>query len=138
VMLVRLMASDRGLGNQQSLSPRAWYTADDGRTWFAGPGNKVVPFEHEGKQAYRCYVWTFDGGKTKFVSHLERLKPAVRARYGPQAEVEPWHLPPGAEEVKPPLTGDTGWIPEDSPQAAQLMIPTSPDGKGNLEAVVPR
>src|SRR5438093_6857424 len=58
--------------------PKAWYTIDDGRTWFADAANKVVPFEHQGKQAYRCYVWTCDGGKTKFVSHLERLSPQAR------------------------------------------------------------
>jgi hypothetical protein len=117
--------------------PLAWYTVDDGKTWFAGPGNKVTPFEHEGKTAVRCYLWTCDGGKTKFVSHLERLGPTMRNRYGPQAEVEPWKMPPGAEQVKLPNTGDTGWIGEEAPQASQIMIPRCPDGKGKLEAVLP-
>jgi hypothetical protein len=116
--------------------PQGWFTVDDGKTWFAAPGNKVAPFDHNGKPAYRCYVWTCDGGKTKFVSHLERLKPAARAKYGPQQEVEPWNLPPGAEEVKLPLSGDAGWIGEESPQASQIFMPRCPDGRGKLEAVL--
>src|SRR5213592_4495046 len=53
---------------------KSWYTVDDGRTWFADDAAKLVPFQHDGKPAYRCYVWSCDGGKTKFVSHLERVK----------------------------------------------------------------
>jgi hypothetical protein len=117
-------------------APKAWYTVDDGRSWFAGPGNKVCPFDHEGKTAYRCYVWSCDGGKTKFVSHLERLEPSMRHKYGPQAEVEPWKMPPGGEQVKLPGTGDSGWVGEESPQAAQIIVPRCPDGKGTLEAVL--
>jgi hypothetical protein len=129
------------LGNQaqdvtDTTAPMAWYTVDDGKTWFAASALKVAPFDHNGKQAYRCFVWTCDGGKTKFVSHLERLAPATRAKYGPQAEVQPWNLPPGAEEVKPPLTGDTGWISEASPQASAIFMPRCPDGKGKLDAVL--
>jgi hypothetical protein len=62
-------------GDQRPATRKSWYTIDDGRHWFADAMNKIVPFEHEGKQAYRCFVWTCDGGTTEFVSHLERLYP---------------------------------------------------------------
>ncbi|WP_428940046.1 hypothetical protein [Fontivita pretiosa] len=109
---------------------KSWYTVDDGKTWFADRADRIVPFQHQGKTAYRCYVWTADGGKTKFVSHLERLKPAVRAQYQDKDTIEPWQLIPGSEEVKPPLTGDSGWVDPASPQAMQIMTPRAPDGKG--------
>jgi hypothetical protein len=135
VGISRLWSSDGPMAGLEV--PKAWYTVDDGKTWFLGPGNKVVPFEHEGKMAVRCFVYTCDGGKTKFASHVERLDPAVRSKYGPQAEVEPWKLPRGAKQVKRSLTGDSGWISEESPQVGQVAIPRCPDGKGNLEAVLP-
>src|SRR5689334_11283784 len=53
---------------------KAWFTTDDGKTWFADDDNRLFPFDKDGKKAYRCYVWTCDGGKTKFVSHLERVR----------------------------------------------------------------
>src|SRR5262245_24765748 len=53
---------------------KSWYTVDDGKTWFPDRANRVSPFDHQGKTAYRCHVWTCDDGKTTFVSHLERLK----------------------------------------------------------------
>jgi hypothetical protein len=124
-------------GEPASGLQKSWYTTDDGRTWFAGPGNKVVPFEHQGKTAYRCYVWTCDGGKTKFVSHLERLNPTVRSRYGPQEQVEPWKLIPGAEQVKRPDTGGAGWVDAASPGAAAITKPICVAGKDEIPSPVP-
>ena len=108
--------------------PRSWYTVDDGETWFLDRANRISPFDHEGKKAYRCYVWTCDDGKTTFVSHLERIKDSVRAGLKGKEEVEPWELIPGSFEFKPPLTGDSGWIDASSPAAIGVQTPRCPNG----------
>ena len=122
-------------GQPARTDPKSWYTIDDGRTWFVDSANKVVPFEHQGKPAYRCFVWRC--GATKFVSHLERLNPAARGRYGPQDRVDPWKLPPGAEQVKRPLRGDVGWLDVDAPDAGEIQRPRCPGGGDELPTPVP-
>lgn len=49
---------------------KAFFTVDDGKTWFAAERDKVPPFKYEGKDAVRCYVVEMNG-KT-FVSYMER------------------------------------------------------------------
>jgi hypothetical protein len=109
--------------------PKSWYTADDGKSWFPDRANRVTPFDHDGKQAYRCYVWTCDEGKVTFVSHLERLKPSLRAALKGKETFNPIDLIPGSLEVKPPLTGDTGWIDTMSADALNVQTPKCPGGK---------
>jgi hypothetical protein len=106
-------------GGEEGVPPRppparAWTPVYDGQTRFADRDDQVVPFDHNGKPAYRCFVWTCDGGKTRFVSHLERLTAAGRQRAtagGAQARPLPMELFPGSREVKRPRTGDQGWVP---------------------------
>ena len=132
--------ADASRGARRSAAPQMWYTIDDGKTWFADVANKVVPYDHQGKQAHRCFVWTCDGGKTKFVSHLERLSATGRRAFVGKDRIDPLELVPGSEEVKQPLTGDDGgWMPGTSPQAQSLRIPQCPNGKGGTpEAVWPQ
>src|SRR2546422_10453637 len=54
----------------------AWFTDDDGKTWFADDVNRLTPFDHNGRQAVMCFVYTCDGGKTKFVLYLSRCSAA--------------------------------------------------------------
>ncbi|WP_428937941.1 hypothetical protein [Fontivita pretiosa] len=131
VLIAQLLSSDTGMAAPEGGSePKAWYTVDDGKTFFADSALKIPPFEHEGKIAYRCQVWTYDGGKTKFVSHLERYPEAVKKKLESMDRKDP-----GAVfelrmiEVKRPGTGDNGWVSIDSPAAAQIMTPQVPPGK---------
>lgn len=119
---------------------QAWFTVDDGQTWFADDAKLLPPFQHNGKTAYRCSVWTVDGGKTKFVSHLERLRPEAK-----QKAESMKNDPIGAAtelakiEVKLPLTGDKGWVDISSPNAPAIMRPKVPAGKGDdLQRVPPK
>jgi hypothetical protein len=133
-----------GGGRSEAPSPsgfgsgKAWYTDDDGRTWFADDAGRTSPFDHNGKQAYRCYVWTCDGGKSKFVSHLERLKPErlkeVQAG-GPNKRAD-FILPSMDLEVKPPLTGDHGWTGYSKPGAEAIRTPHTPPGQGGTPVAV--
>ena len=111
---------------------RAWYTTDDGRTWFADDANRVVPFDHNGVPAYRCYVWTCDAGTNQFVSHLERLSEQGRRSVAGSNRIDVLQLLPGTLEVKAPLTGDTGWVVTTSPQAEQIQTPRCAKDKSRV------
>ena len=125
----------------------AYYTADDGATWFADAAGKPSPFDHQGKPAYRVYVWKCPHGKT-FVSHLERLAPAAKKRLddmkarprvaqsGPSVEVEIAMLSRDLE-VKDPGTGDTGWVKPATPEGEKVTLLTCPDGGNDVEPVLP-
>jgi hypothetical protein len=120
-------------------APKDWYTIDDGRTFFADDISKFVPFQHNGKPAYHCAVWTCDDGKTKFVSHLERIPPEVKKMLdaaGPKKAMVLFD--PSTLEVKAPLTGDQGWVNIRTPQAEEIMKPKCPNGAtGTPKAVMP-
>ena len=54
-----LRLSGRGAG---AVAP-AFYTVDDGATWFEDDGEKLPPFQHEGKEAVRAHVFECSDGK---------------------------------------------------------------------------
>lgn len=103
----------------------AWFTTDDGKTWFADSAAKLSPFEHAGKLAYRCYVFTCDGGATKFVSHLERHPAGAHKALNKGAPFDPMRVV--SVEVKDPLTGEKGWTPQTNPRADVIKAPRCPD-----------
>lgn len=54
------------------LAPDQWfYTDDNGKTFFKDDTNKIVPFEHNGKQAYRADVFEGPDGQ-QFVGLIYR------------------------------------------------------------------
>src|SRR5271156_2802160 len=89
-----------------------FYTDDDGATWFTDNPGHIPPFDHNGKQAVRCNVFTA-GGKT-FVGYMRKVTPElaskIRANIGSSnAEVAAGTL------VKRP--GDKEWIPMSDPRS---------------------
>jgi hypothetical protein len=44
---------------------KACYTDDDGKTWFVDSAYKVVPFDHDGNQAFRALVFTYANASKK-------------------------------------------------------------------------
>ncbi len=125
-------------------SARSFYTVDDGKTWFSDGADKLPPFTHEGKTAYRCYVFTCDGGKTKFVSHLERYTPQgklqaeQRIKQGKTALPMMKRLSAGGLEIKKPGSGDSGWVMEGDAMTAEITMPKCPNGSTeNIQPVWP-
>lgn len=53
---------------------KAYYTTDDGATTFSDDFFKAYPFDHDGKPAYRAYMFQRSSGK-QFVGYLERYTP---------------------------------------------------------------
>jgi hypothetical protein len=133
-------------GGTPAIATTAYYTIDDGATWFEDDINKLAPFQHEGKTAYRVYVYQCADGEP-FVSHLERYTEAAkkmieqsRAKSGGLEDPTIYEqISMSGMEVKDPKTGDKGWVKQGNAEAAQKIIePKCPDGTTNgLEPVVP-
>jgi hypothetical protein len=136
------------------LPTKAYYTTDDTSpagalaALFVDDNGKLVPFEHDGRPAYRAYVFTCDGGKTTFVSHLERYTPdglrkmrqllAKGGRGTPAAAaVEQDVILTGCEIKRP---GDSAWVLNGNDQlAGPILNVRCPDGtRHGLDAVWPR
>jgi hypothetical protein len=82
---------------------RAWYTVDDGATWFADDAERIPPFEHDGKQAVRLHLFTCDGGKTAFVGYLQKIPEETFAQLRRRG-VDPATID---DDV---LAGENGWL----------------------------
>ena len=84
--------------------PDAYFTVDDGQTFFVGNSASVPPFDYKGKPAVRAYV--FKCGDERFVGYLERFNPeAHKAMTGGTAT--PQHQIYGRELKRP---GESTWI----------------------------
>lgn len=69
----------------RSMSPRnpydsAFFTTDDGASTFTDSMDRIPPFDHHGSPAVRAWMFTCDGGKTKFVAYLERYTPEAKTK----------------------------------------------------------
>jgi hypothetical protein len=110
---------------------QSFFTADDGKTWFAEDASKLTPFDHDGKEAVRAHVFV-SGGK-KWVAYLERCTPEGRKA------MEAVEKNPGATaqmrgvammEVKRP--GETTWSrPTEGKKYADIVTVADPNGGNN-------
>src|SRR5947207_5059576 len=103
---------------------RAFFTVDDGKNWFVDDATRLAPFQHDGKEAVRAYVFECNGHR--FVNHLERYTPDGKKAMTRLREVAKKGPPPGAliaaaqqngREVKRP--GDAKWTPTSNSAAAE-------------------
>ena len=58
---------------------QAYYTIDDGNSYFVDDIAKVVPFTKDGKEAVRAHVFKCEGSSQLFVGYLERFTPQAKA-----------------------------------------------------------
>src|SRR5271170_6898157 len=56
---------------------KAFFSADDGKTWFADDMTNVPPYDKDGKQAIRAFVFRCSDGK-EFVGYLQRFTPDAK------------------------------------------------------------
>lgn len=125
------------------LPTKAFFTIDDGATWFADSVKNRAPFQHDGKTAYKVHVFKCAGGQP-FVAYMERYTPEALKKMQ-QADANPDAPPPFLDpmmmasiEVKAPGTGDKGWINMNTAQAMTITRITCKDGDPNsIEPVIP-
>ena len=123
---------------------KAYYTVDDGATYFADDINLLAPFDHDGKKAVKCNVFKCASGKP-FVAYLEKYSDEARAAIE-KARAKTSNGAPdpmaidqammGGLLVKAPLTGDKGWLRQDMKGAEKVTEIKCPDG-GSLETLEP-
>jgi hypothetical protein len=103
----------------------AYYTTDDGRTWFADAWEQVPPFDHDGLSAVRCYVFkTSNSGP--FAGYLEMNTREMHDQLTGAAHTIGPVIPTLGMLVKRP--GDKNWVPEASPAGQRILMVKSPDG----------
>lgn len=114
----------------------AFYSIDNGKTWFADKALKLPPFDYEGSTAVG--VELFEASGKQFIGYLERYTPEGKERISEfrdrQAAGKVSPIDPGpylwvqrnGREVKRP--GDTNWLPASDPEAQRIMHPQSSDG----------
>jgi hypothetical protein len=124
---------------QKRAANTAWFTTDDGKTWFADDAQKIPPFEKDGKEAVRVFVFTCDDGKTHWAGYLQK--------YSPEAKrvLERGEAPANVDEILMKGTlfknlGDEQWVSVEQP--AELVeiqrLECSGDGRiTNLRPVDP-
>ena len=130
-------------GGEQSANAqsKAFFSDDDGKTWFIDDIRKIPPFQHNGKPADRAYVFTCDGGKTKWVGYLERFTPAAKEQMEDadkrRSSMLMGPLGPPGRQLKTPGAAD--WTDQSNPpQLAKVMGVSCPhDGRHPAEPVLP-
>ncbi len=132
-----------GGGNHIRIPTKAYYTVDDGATYFKDDINLIAPFDHDGKQAVKADVFKCPSGG-EFVGYLERYTPDAKKiiedsrnhpntdDFGKAAEASQRGL-----EVKAPSTGDQGWVKTYLPAATKVVTIHCPDGSQQAEPVLP-
>lgn len=119
---------------------QAFYTIDDGRTYFVDDERKLPPFDHEGREAVKAYLFTCDGGETRWIGYLERFTPEGKAL---AKELLAGKGPPNANqptivtdlEVKRP--GQPTWCLITSKQAEAILNVRCPHGNHAVTLIEP-
>jgi hypothetical protein len=115
-------------------STKAYFTDDDGATYFSDDVTKVAPFDHDGKEAVRCYVFTCPG-HGKFVGYLEKFtkdtqtKILARLAVPGAPPIDQMELNMGRRLKKP---GDSKWVPVQSPAGQAITDVKCPDDPSAL------
>jgi hypothetical protein len=119
---------------------KAYFSDDDGASYFSDDINLLAPFDHGGKEAVKANV--FKCGDKTFVGYLERFTPVAQKQITDARSTNNMGELTAAlaigTQVKAPLTGDKGWVTEGRPAATKLELVSCPDGSVTPpEPVVP-
>lgn len=110
---------------------KAYFSSDDGKTFFVDDTTKMVPFDHNGASAYRAVVYKCGNGDP-FVSYLIRYSDAAKTKIAqlasdPGAVGEITQVKASGTEVKKP--GESQWVAVGSQKGEQIsQHPSCPDG----------
>jgi hypothetical protein len=118
-------------GQSGKLPTKYYYTIDDGQTWFADSSTKLPPFDHDGKQAVRCYV--FKSTQGKFAALLQKYDDKTLEQLAHRTD----QIPPRDATVLVKKPGEKRWTTMGlNQQALILMHVTGPDNSP-AEPVMP-
>jgi hypothetical protein len=121
-------------GERPRVPNEAYYTTDDGATYFEDDVNRIPPFDHDGKQAVKAQVYTCGG--TNFVGYLIRYTPEAQKQLAAANGVGVGAIRAVGTEINKPLTGDAGWTNSNDKGAGRIYAIKCPDGSDNAPSVV--
>jgi len=101
-----------------------YFTTDDGATCFVESLTKIPPFEHDGKEAVRDFVYSCDGGEHRWVAYLGKYSDEDK-----QA-IESGTAKAGDRTMLVKAPGSTEWISQGSPKFAKIFV-QAPPGMGS-------
>jgi hypothetical protein len=103
--------------------PDAFFSVDDGQTFFTAGGENVPPFDYQGKTAVHAVV--FECGGKRFVGYLERYTPEAHQQMI-DGKATPATQMYGRELKRP---GDKTWVKSGDLKAVASVIDVRcPDG----------
>ena len=129
-----------GGGSTALLNDKAFFTIDDGKTFYVDAATNIPPYQKDGKPAVRAQVFTCDDGKTKFVGYLEMYSMqdkamleamAKGAQGGAGAAPAPYVGFAGQPMVKKPGAPPAQWVmlgPQTSAAYQNVVTVKCPDG----------
>jgi hypothetical protein len=113
---------------------RVYFSDDEGKTYFAAGIENGVDFIHEGKHAYRAYIFRCDSGKP-FVGYLGRRAGGHGDAAGAtdSSQVGNSSAAAGGIEIRKP--GEAKWVALNSVEGQAIV--RSLCQSGNLDSVLP-
>jgi hypothetical protein len=119
----------------------AYFTDDDGASWFSDDSRRVAPFDHDGKTAVIAEVYSYDDGTKKFCAYVAKYTPEAKKKleaaladakaagkspdtiglFHDHAFVETGMLVKAAKSDGP-------WLPYSDPRTKTIFSIHSPDG----------
>ena len=132
-----------------SASTQSYFSNDDGKTFFEDAATKTPPFDKDGKPSAQAFVFTCDGGKTKFVGYLKRFTPEAKKKIEEsqknpnQTDPTMWEtLELSGAEYRKPGDPEGKWVNQAGKdgyaQWSRVVSVKCPDGKTDtLEPVLP-
>ena len=136
VVLVVVFVQKRGSATVGDRT-EAFFTVDDGKTWFADNADRIPPFDKDGKQAVLAHVYRAADG-TKFVNYIERFTPEGKRALEEANKPDPHRKGPGdpsaiqaayigGREIKRP--GDAKWVSSANVrEASKITAVKAPNG----------
>ncbi|HWE05022.1 MAG TPA: hypothetical protein VG326_21620 [Tepidisphaeraceae bacterium] len=125
------------------LSSRSYYSDDDGKTWYIDDAKNVPPYDHNGKQAVRAYLYKCADGKP-FVQRLEMFDISTKEAIEGQIRqgVPPLEAQLQVRGIKIKRPADEKWAyvlngtPQEYAAFQKVMTPHCPDGSPTPPAPV--
>lgn len=123
---------------------QAWYTSDDGQTWFKDSNRLVPPFERDGREAVLAHVYECDG--KPFVAYMLKYTPEGKAIFEKFRAAEDAGDPNFDESMLMALSGharykrpgEKEWTPESNVRkVTEMLYPKCPDGSTDPLVVWP-
>lgn len=125
------------------ITTKAFFSDDDGKSFYVDDISNIPPYEHSGKKAYRARVYEVKGSGQRFVGYLEsyddkakkQIEEAIKKGIDPATAMQGIDI-----LVKKPGPGK--WVKVGSmvsPEMVHAVTVTSPDGKKGeeLQRVLP-